>query len=433
MDKRLLTLLIVLVILIPTVYWFFNQNTGWLNQKPTVKIMYPAEGTKVMNLVTMSGTAFDPEDSLVSVEVRIDDGDWISVVGTMQWSYEWNIYDASEGSYLVSVRSYDGDLYSDVVSITVQVETPDTADSSVHKWAVFIAAANFPEKNESKLGNGGLNLAEEMVGFFIDTYQYPASHVFVLFDDGWIRADNGYGDRVETLQERPHSYDITYGAATKQTVFDTLNYVIEESNQYDDSEVFIWVFNHGYGDENNTVTGGKLLSSSWIFLWDDVISDKDLGDALQSLQSKKMCLIVDACYAGGFADKTIFNMRTSLLLRSGIPKNGRIVIAGASKFRKGYASTTEGPLFSMLWFEGLQSGDADGFRPGLLGLGKPTRFKFLQDGKVSVEEAFYYARYTLSTDKDLKEYRSMQPQINDRYPRRGLLLSRREMVFGVSS
>jgi len=173
-----------------------------------------------------------------------------------------------------------------------------------------------------------------------------------------------------------------------------------------------------------------LRSSSIIFLWDDIISDSELGDILKPLESKKVCVIVDACYAGGFADKSIFDLPTALLLRSGIPKPGRIVIAGASKFRKGYASTTEGPLFSLLWFEGLVDEKADGYKSGLLDLGRLMRLRFFKNGESSVEEAFYYAKYTLRHDDAYNEYQKMQPQINDQYPRRGLLLSHKEMVLG---
>ena len=60
-------------------------------------------------------------------------------------------------------------------------------------------------------------------------------------------------------------------------------YLISQSNKYRDSEVFIWIFNHGYGDLNNTLTGGKLFERSQIFLWDDTISDKELGDILDWL------------------------------------------------------------------------------------------------------------------------------------------------------
>ena len=118
------------------------------------------------------------------------------------------------------------------------------------------------------------------------------------------------------------------------------------------------------------------------------------------------------------------------MFRSGIPRSGRVVIAGASKFRKGYTSTTKGPVFSLLWFEGITTGEADGFRGGLFKMGKPRKFNIFKDGEVSVEEAFYYARYKLSTDENLKDFESMEPQINDRYPYRGLFFSRKGLILG---
>jgi hypothetical protein len=268
-----------------------------------------------------------------------------------------------------------------------------------------------------------------MAAYFIKNLQYPTSNVMILFDDGWIRSDNGYGTKQKTLQERPHEYDITYGSATKTNVFASLRYIINESNKYSDSEVFLWIFNHGAGNLNQPLTGGKIFQSSEIFLWDDTLTDKELGDILTPLQSKKVTILVDACYAGGFADRTIFNLPTSLFFRSRIPGDGRIVISGTSKFRTGYASTTQGPIFSILWFEGLSSGKADGFKPGLFDRGVPLNMKIFQDGKVSVEEAFYYARYQLRTNDKYQDFKTMQPQINDEYPHLGFLRNRGELIL----
>ena len=106
------------------------------------------------------------------------------------------------------------------------------------------------------------------------------------------------------------------------------------------------------------------------------------------------------------------------------------MISGSSKFREGYASTTIGPLFSLLWFEGIKSGEADGFTSGFRETGKLPIFEFKKDGQVSVEEAFYYASYLLKTDGSLDDYDKMSPQINDQYPRRGLLRSNRGMFLG---
>ena len=428
-----LTVIVIIALLIGAFSGFFGQNFNLrlINGKPTVTITYPSNGATIARLVMISGTAGDPdkEDNISSVEVKIGEGDWATATGTTLWSYDWTTYASPNGRYTISARSYDGKDYSEIKSITITLNNPTSVDSSAHKWAIFIAAANFPEENDTKLGNGGLYLAEDMAAYFIEHNQYPTSNIMILFDDGWIRSDNGYGTKQKTLQERPHDYDMTYGSATKANVLASLQYLMNQSNKYPDSEVFLWIFNHGAGNLNQPLTGGKILQSSEIFLWDDTVTDKELGDILVPLESKKATILVDACYAGGFADRTILNLRTSLLFRSGIPHDGRIVISGTSKFRTGYASTTQGPIFSLLWFEGLSSGKADRFRPGLFDRGVPRNLKMFQDGKVSVEEAFYYARYQLRTNEKYQDFKSMQPQINDEYPHRGVLRSRGELIL----
>ena len=429
----ILTVIVVIALLVGVFSGFFGQNfnLGLINKKPIVTITYPYDGTTIARLAMISGTASDPdeEDNISSVEVKIGENDWVVATGTTLWSYDWSIYTVENGRYTISARSFDGKEYSEIESITLTVNNPTSIDSNSHKWAIFIVAANFPKNNDTKLGNGALYLAEDIAAYLIGHYQYPTSNILILFDDGWIRSENGYGTKQMTLQERDHDYDITYGSAIKANVLTSLDYLITESNKYPNSEVFLWIFGHGVGDQNQSLTGGKLFQSSEIFLWDDTLTDTEFGDILAPLESKKTTIIIDACYAGGFADRTIFNFHTSLFLRSGIPGDGRIVVSSTSKFRTGYASTTQGPIFSLLWFEGLSSGDADGFKPGLFDRGVQRDLKMFQDGIVSVEEAFYYARYQLRNNENLQDFDSMQPQINDAYPHRGFLRNNDELIL----
>lgn len=430
MQKNIIVILISIIVLIQIFSGCLEENNSD-NEIPIIIITYPSDADIVSDLVMISGTAYDPDDNdIVKVEVMIDDSEWNLAEGTEKWSFDWRTYTINDGTHTIKVRCWDGHSFSNIEEINVNVNNQDKADAKAHKWAVFIAVANFAEENESKLGNGGLYLAEDMAEYFIQNLGYPASHISILFDDGWIRKDNGYGEKIESLQERSHDYDLIYEGATKRNVEFTLSKVVKEANAYDDSEVFIWIFGHGFGDDSDTLTGGKLFENSAVFLWDDLLSDHQLGELLYDLKSDKTCVIVDACFSGGFSDRTILDFPTVFLLRSSVPSNGRVVISGASKFRLGYASTNYGPLFTQLWFEGIKTKDADGFKSGLFETGRKTNLNRYKDGKVSVEEAFYYARYILRTDEALEEYKTCQPQINDQYPRRGEIGSSKGLILG---
>jgi len=401
------------------------------NSKPIVEISCPETGGVFSKFVTIAGTATDPngDQTVKKVEIMLNDT-WIEVDGTTVWTHTWNVFEVEDGYYTISARAWDGAVYSKVDEVRIEVLNPEVVDSDAHKWAVFIVVSNFPEDNDSKLGNGQLYLAEEMADYFIEEYNYPTSNIVILFDDGWVRSDNGLGKPVQTLQERYHKYDITYEGATRENVETVITNMVDEANMFDDSEVFVYIASHGAGDDSS-FSGGKILERSGVFLWNDqILTDKDLGDLLGNLKSEKTCVLIDSCYSGGFADKIIFNIPEFFLYKSGLAEKGRVIITGASKFRVGYASTTHGHLFSLLWFEGIKNGEADGFRPGIFGSGKPSKLNMFKDGKVSVEEAFYYARYVLKNDDTFEDYDKMEPQINDMYPRKGSLFNGKGLILG---
>jgi len=426
-----ITFIIIATIILLLFFGYIKIEDAAVNHKPSINIDYPYDGSTVSKIVTISGVAsdLDGDETLEKVQILIND-EWKDAIGTTKWIYTWEIYKIKDGLYTIKVRSWDGIDYSNYDEIKLRVENPKTSESDAHRWAIFISASNFPKDNESKLGNGALNLAEEMASFFISQLGYSTKNIYILFDDGWLREDNGFGKPTISLQENKNRYDITYAGAKKEIVESTIDYVVEEASGFIDSEIFIWIAGHGYGNLNNTLTGGKILEKSEVFFWDDTISDKELGNLLTGLRSKKICVIIDACFSGGFADKTIFGFREFFLLKSKLPRPGRVIITATSKFRPGYTSITKGPLFSQLWFYGLTSGEADGYKRGILYRGRPTILRIFKDGRVSVEEAFYYASFVLRTDKALNDYRKMAPQINDQYPHKGFIRSIRGLVLG---
>jgi len=99
----------------------YTVNIMVANSPPTVSISSPSEWGKVKGTVTITGASYDNDGSIEKVEIKIDDKGWVEVNGTSSWSYPWDTKKVSNGYHTISVRAYDGTDYSDVQSITVNV------------------------------------------------------------------------------------------------------------------------------------------------------------------------------------------------------------------------------------------------------------------------------------------------------------------------
>jgi parallel beta-helix repeat protein len=117
--------------------------TAPANQLPECAISAPAASGTVSGMVNITGTASDPDGTVDSVEVRIDDGVWQQATGTTSWTFEWNTMEISDGSHTIRARSYDEMNYSQEVSVTVTVdnaEEPPPGDESIFSQAWFWVA-----------------------------------------------------------------------------------------------------------------------------------------------------------------------------------------------------------------------------------------------------------------------------------------------------
>jgi len=92
------------------------------NHPPTATIDFPANGSTVSGIVTLEGTAWD-DQRVVAVYLRIDQDAWGSVSGTTSWHYSWNTNTSKIGNgvHRITVKSSDGTLNSEEVSINVTV------------------------------------------------------------------------------------------------------------------------------------------------------------------------------------------------------------------------------------------------------------------------------------------------------------------------
>jgi len=87
------------------------------NKKPTVTVTSHKNGSKVSGTVTVSGTASDPDGTVVRVELALDvQAEWEVATGTESWSHTRDTEQYGVGKHTLYVRAYDGEDYSDVVS-----------------------------------------------------------------------------------------------------------------------------------------------------------------------------------------------------------------------------------------------------------------------------------------------------------------------------
>jgi len=96
---------------------------GIENFPPIVDITNIEEDCILNGTVIIQGIADDQNgiDTLLSVEDKLDDNDWKVANGTVNWSYLWDTSLDDDGYHTIIVRSFDGQLYSDNISLNVIV------------------------------------------------------------------------------------------------------------------------------------------------------------------------------------------------------------------------------------------------------------------------------------------------------------------------
>lgn len=94
------------------------------NHPPSVSISSPSSSEIVSDVMSVIGTASDPDgdSQLVSVELRVDDSSWQNVMGTTSWTHELDTWSLSNGDHTLYARSYDGIVYSSLASVSVVVD-----------------------------------------------------------------------------------------------------------------------------------------------------------------------------------------------------------------------------------------------------------------------------------------------------------------------
>jgi len=119
---------------------YIVRNPEPPNQAPSVALATTVPA-KVRGSLLLEGNASDPEGALARVQVRVDDDAWVDALGTASWSYYLDSRQYDDGPHTLSVRSYDGAAYSDLVTrqFIIDNEGADGGDGGgALMWVVVI-------------------------------------------------------------------------------------------------------------------------------------------------------------------------------------------------------------------------------------------------------------------------------------------------------
>lgn len=102
-----------------------------------VTIQDPAFTDKWSGKVTISGIVKKGTHDVSYVEVKVDARDWKRAVGNLSWSYVLETKTMKNGKHDLSVRAWDGKLYSDVVSDKFTVNNVEEAKTDYTMWIII--------------------------------------------------------------------------------------------------------------------------------------------------------------------------------------------------------------------------------------------------------------------------------------------------------
>ena len=108
-----------------------DRHTPEPDPKPSVSIVSPSDGATYGDDLKINGTASD-DRMIVSVEVRMDGGDWQSVLGATHWSFPVAVEDIPPGEHVLEARAFDGSQYSDIAMVRFTKEKAVISKSSIY-------------------------------------------------------------------------------------------------------------------------------------------------------------------------------------------------------------------------------------------------------------------------------------------------------------
>jgi len=114
-------------------YWdeflnLFAAGTSFAeNTPPAVYLESPKDGDVLgwgNRTIEVSGTSYDAQGSVVQVQIKVDDGDWVTASGTLDWSHVIRVEELEEGRHDIAVKAFDGEEWSGEALTGIYKEVP---------------------------------------------------------------------------------------------------------------------------------------------------------------------------------------------------------------------------------------------------------------------------------------------------------------------
>lgn len=122
---------------IGTVSTSFNIRVKSINDLPVVIASNIYNGKTIDGMFYIRGTGNDKEKTLRWIEVAIIkegailyEDEWMEAEGAYVWQFLLDIREYSDGDHNVMIRAYDGRDYSDVLTFSVMMDSPETKQLS---------------------------------------------------------------------------------------------------------------------------------------------------------------------------------------------------------------------------------------------------------------------------------------------------------------
>ncbi|MDX1610733.1 MAG: Ig-like domain-containing protein, partial [Candidatus Thermoplasmatota archaeon] len=101
------------------------ETSGEFGSVPaSMRIAYPPSGSVIKAPINVTGTAAAPGRTIERIEVRVDDGAWLTADGTAAWEFRLPVDEMDRGEHTITARVIAGGEPAAEVQRVIQVDKP---------------------------------------------------------------------------------------------------------------------------------------------------------------------------------------------------------------------------------------------------------------------------------------------------------------------